>query len=87
MDEWTEIRRKVLVEKVSKRSIRRDYKMGSAALEKILSHPEPPGYQMAEVRRKPVIGPHLATIEQILATTRMPREATPHGQANLRAPA
>jgi hypothetical protein len=38
MDEWTEIRRKVLVEKVSKRSIRRDYNMGSGALEKILEY-------------------------------------------------
>ena len=28
MNEWTEIRRKVLVEGVSKRSIRRDYRIG-----------------------------------------------------------
>ena len=34
MDEWTEIRRKVLVEGVSKRSIRRDHKIGSEALDK-----------------------------------------------------
>jgi transposase len=66
MDEWTEIRRKVLVEGVSKRSIHRDYGIGHQALAKILANPEPPGYQMAEVRRKPVLGPHLATIDQIL---------------------
>jgi len=67
MDEWTEIRRKVLVEGVSKRSIQRDYGIGHQALAKILANPEPPGYQMAELRRKPVLGPHLATIDQILA--------------------
>jgi transposase len=67
MDEWTEIRRKVLVEGASKRSILRDYGIGHQALAKILARAEPPGYQMAEIRRKPVIGPHLATIEEILA--------------------
>ena len=42
MDEWTEIRRKVLVEKASKRSIIRDYGIGHQALAKILANPEPP---------------------------------------------
>jgi len=70
MDEWTEIRRKVLVEGASKRSILRDYGIGHQALAKILANPEPPGYQMAEVRQKPVIGPHLGTIEAILADDR-----------------
>ncbi len=50
MDEWTEIRRKVLVERASKRSIHRDYGIGHQALAKILANAEPPGYQMAEVR-------------------------------------
>jgi transposase len=67
MDEWTEIRRKVLVEGASKRSIYRDYGIGHQALAKILANSVPPGYHMAEIRRKPVLGPHLATIEQILA--------------------
>jgi transposase len=74
MDEWTEIRRKVLVGGASKRSIHRDYGIGHEALAKILANAEPPGYQMAEIRRKPVIGPHLATIEAILAED---REAPP----------
>jgi transposase len=67
MDQWTEIRRKVLVEKASKRSILRDYGIGHQALAKILANPEPPGYQMTDARQKPVLGPHLATIDQILA--------------------
>jgi len=57
MDEWTEIRRKVLVEGASKRSILREYGIGHRALTKMLANAEPPGYRMAEVRRKPVIGP------------------------------
>lgn len=44
MDEWTEIRRKVLVEGASKRSIQRDYGIGHQALAKILANAEPPGY-------------------------------------------
>ncbi len=67
MDQWTEIRRKVLVEGVSKRSILRDYQVGHQALAKILAHPEPPGYQMAEARQKPVLGPFLGVIDEILA--------------------
>jgi hypothetical protein len=67
MDQWTEIRRKVLVKGASKRSIHRDYGIGHQALAKILANAEPPGYQMAEIRRKPVLGRHLTTIEAILA--------------------
>ena len=67
MDEWTEIRRKVLVEGASKRSIMRDYGVGHQALAKILANPEPPGYQMSESRRKPVLGPFLGVIDEILA--------------------
>ena len=67
MDEWTEIRRKVLVEGASKRSIIRDYGVGHQALAKILANPEPPGYQMSESRRKPVLGPFLGVIDEILA--------------------
>ena len=74
MDEWTEIRRKVLVEGASKRSILRDYGIGHQALAKILANPEPPGYQMTEARRKPVLGPFLGVIDEILAAD---REAPP----------
>ncbi len=74
MDEWTEIRRKVLVEGASKRSILRDYGIGHQALAKILANAEPPGYQMAEARRKPVLGPFLGVIDEILAAD---KEAPP----------
>jgi hypothetical protein len=39
MEMWTEIRRKVLVEGASRRSIRRDYRISAEALEKILLYP------------------------------------------------
>ena len=45
MEMWTEIRRKVLVEGASKRSIRRDYRVSARTLEKILANAEPPGYR------------------------------------------
>jgi transposase len=74
MDGWTEIRRKVLVEGASKRSIYRDYGIGHQALARILANPEPPGYQLSEVRRKPVIGPFLGVIDEILVAD---KEAPP----------
>ena len=74
MDQWTEIRRKVLVEGASKRSIHRDYGIGHQALAKILANPEPPGYQMAQARRKPVLGPFLGVIDEIMAAD---KEAPP----------
>src|SRR5271169_5823770 len=74
MDEWTEIRRKVLVEGASKRSIHRDYGIGHQTLAKILANAEPPGYQMSSARRKPVLGQFLSVIDEILAAD---REAPP----------
>ena len=67
MEMWTEVRRKVLVGGVSKRQIRREYGLAAETLAKILANPEPPGYQMAQERPKPVLGPFLSVIEQILA--------------------
>jgi transposase len=66
MEMWLEIRRKLLVEKVSKRSVRRQYKIGSEVLDKILSHPEPISYQMAQPRPKPKLGEFLGVIDEIL---------------------
>ncbi len=66
MDMWTEIRRKVLVEGASKRSILRDYGIGHQVLAKILSNPEPTGYQVAGPRPKPKLGPYLGVIDEIL---------------------
>ena len=66
MEMWTEIRRKVLVEGASKRSILRDYKVSAGVLEKILTHAEPPGYRQSVPRPKPQLGQFIPVIEQIL---------------------
>jgi transposase len=70
MDEWTEIRRKVLVEGRSKRSVMAEYGMGHPTLQKILASAEPGHYQGAERRRKPKLGPFLGVIDQILEDDR-----------------
>ena len=66
MDMWTEIRRKVLVEGASKRSILRDYGIGHQVLAKILVNPEPPDHQVGGPRLKPKLGEFLGVIDEIL---------------------
>ena len=66
MEQWSEIRRRVLVEGVSKRQILRETGMHWTTLEKILTHSEPPGYRAGHSRIKRKIGPWLGRIEQIL---------------------
>ena len=66
MQEWTEIRRKVLVEGVSKRSIIRDYGIGGRTLKRILAHSEPPGYHAGAPRPKPKLDRLLPVIDEIL---------------------
>jgi len=70
MEMWTEIRRKVLVEGVSKRQIRRDCRIGSETLAKILANPEPSGYRLRVVRPKPMLGAFTGVIDEILVSDR-----------------
>ena len=67
MQQWTEIRRRVLREGVSKRQILRETGMHWTTLEKILDHSRPPGYRLKRLRHKPKLGPHVGWIRQILA--------------------
>ena len=53
MADWADIRRRVLVEGVSKRQILRETGMHWLTLKKILTHPEPPGYRQRPARPKP----------------------------------
>ena len=67
MHVWTEIRRKVLVEKVSRRQICRDYGLSHHTLAKMLENVEPLGYQQRQGERpRPKLGPFLGVIEEIL---------------------
>ncbi len=52
MNQRTEIRRKVPVDGVSKRSVCWEYRLGSWTLYKILTHPEPPSYRVSTELRK-----------------------------------
>ena len=67
MQDWTDIRRAVLVQGASKRSVCRQYGIAHKTLNKILAHSEPPGYRQSAPRRQTKLAPYLAIIEEILA--------------------
>ena len=74
MDEWLEIRRRVLAEGRSKRRVLHETGIHWKTLKKILSHSSPPGYQRTAPIAKPKIGPFLGRIAQILkADKELPR--------------
>jgi transposase len=66
MDQWNEIRRRVLVEGVSQRQVQRETGLHWKTLKKILGHSEPPGYRQRAPRVKKKLGPYLERIGQIL---------------------
>ena len=78
MEQWSEIRRKVLVEGVSKRQVCREYGVGWRTLEKMLVHVEPPGYRRQLPRGRPKLGAFVGVIDEILATDADP--STPRKQ-------
>ena len=64
MDQWAEIRRRVLVEGASKRSTQREYKIHWKTLQKILREAEPPGYRQTQPRPKKKLGPFLGVLKR-----------------------
>src|SRR5271169_6092657 len=70
MEQWTEIRRRVLTGELTKRAACREYELHWKTLQKILEHTEPPGYRQAQARRKPKIEKYLPIIGQILEADR-----------------
>ncbi|MCA1695416.1 MAG: IS21 family transposase [Actinobacteria bacterium] len=66
MDNWAEIRRRVLVDGLSKRAACRAYDIHWDTLRKILGHPEPPGYRRTAPRPRPKLDAFLGVIHQIL---------------------
>jgi hypothetical protein len=66
MEDWTKIRRQVLVEGVAKRQVLRDTGMHWQTLNKMLTHSSPPGYRLSEPRQEPKIGPFKDRISQII---------------------
>lgn len=70
MEIWAEIRRRVLVDGLTKRAACREYGIHWDTLEKILDHAEPPGYRRTAPRPRPKLGPFLGVIHQILEDDR-----------------
>ena len=66
MEQWSEIRRRVLVEGVSKRQILRETGMHYRTLEKILAQSSIPGYRLQAPRAKPRLGDFCARIDELL---------------------
>jgi transposase len=66
MENWAEIRRRVLVDGLTKRAACRQYGIHWDTLTKILQHPEPPGYRRTAPRPRPKLDSFLGVIHQIL---------------------
>jgi transposase len=66
MDNWTKIRCDVLAGDMSKREACKKYNLNFRTIQKILAHEEPPGYRRKEARNKPIIGPFISIIHEIL---------------------
>ncbi|HBN74514.1 MAG TPA: IS21 family transposase [Planctomycetaceae bacterium] len=65
MQQWTEIRRRVLSGEISKRAACREYSIHWDTLQKMLTHVEPPGYRQSKPRGSK-IEPFVPIIHQIL---------------------
>ena len=75
MENWSEIRRRVLVEGVSRRQILRETGMHWRTLRKMLQHSAPPGYRQNQPRAKKKLAVYVGRIEQILKEDQaMPRK-------------
>jgi transposase len=66
MENWAEIRRRVLADGQSKRSVCREFNIHWDTLQKILVHAGPPGYRHMAPRPRPKIDAFLPVIHQIL---------------------
>jgi hypothetical protein len=70
MRQWTEIRRRVLVEGVSQRQTLRETGMHWSTLKKILTNTAPSSYHQTQPRPQPKIGPYRERLQQILTADR-----------------
>ena len=66
MENWAEIRRRVLADGLSGRAACREYKIHWKTLKKILDNPEPPGYSRTKPQRASILDPLLPVVHQIL---------------------
>jgi transposase len=66
MELWSEIRRRVLAGELSLRQACSEYGLNFRTVRKIVRHPEPPPFRAPTPRPKPVLGPFLPVVQQIL---------------------
>ena len=66
MELWSEVRRRVLTGELTKRAARLEYHLHWDTLTKILENAVPPGYRKQKEREKPVLGPFIPLILEIL---------------------
>lgn len=69
MEQWARVRRRVLVDKQSKRSVMSEEGLHWETLQRMLAHPEPPGYRRS-VRPERKIDPHREWIRGVLDADR-----------------
>lgn len=70
MEQWSEIRRRVLVDGLSRRAACRAYGIHWTTLKKLLTHAEPPGYRRTRPRRPSILDPLLPVVHRILQDDR-----------------
>jgi transposase len=63
---WSEVRRRVLTGELSLRQAAAEYHINFRTVQKVVAQPEPPPFRQPASRVKPVLGPFLAIIHQIL---------------------
>jgi transposase len=74
MEQWARVRRKVLVDRQSKRSVMSEEGLHWETLQKMLSNPQPPGYRRVDQRERK-IDAHLEWIRQVIDDDRkVPRK-------------
>ena len=66
MKQWTRVRKKILNEERSKRSVMKEESLHYETLERMLAHPQPPGYKVREVKTERKIDPHLDWMEEVI---------------------
>src|SRR2546423_553528 len=66
MELWSEIRRRVLAGAISMRQACAEYHLNFRTVRKIVRHAEPPPLRASQSRAKPVLGPFLPVLRQII---------------------
>lgn len=78
MEQWEEIRRRVLKEGVSQRQIARETGLHHSTIRKILTYSSPPGYRQSTARSAPKLGPHIEWVKGILESDKQVHKKQRH---------